>query len=91
MEALYQSRCQIVRPDPICAGIQDQAVRDGKRNVEIAHALGRHPSTISREKRRNMWPSAHLYTYNWAKYFHRQRQRRAQARKYRNKFSFATF
>lgn len=58
-------------------------MRDGKRNVEIAHALGRHPSTISREKRRNMWPSAHLYTYNWAKYFHRQRQRRAQARKYR--------
>ena len=58
-----------------------QAVRDGKRNVEIAHALGRHPSTISREKQRNMWPSAHLYTYEWARYFHRQRQRRANMRK----------
>lgn len=60
-----------------------QAVREGKRNVEIAHALGRHPSTISREKRRNMWPSAHLYTYHWARYFQRQRQRRANARKHR--------
>ncbi|MDH5666704.1 MAG: IS30 family transposase [Nitrospira sp.] len=60
-----------------------QAVREGKCNVEIAHALGRHPSTISREKKRNMWPSAHLYTYDWAKYFHHQRQRRAQACKHR--------
>jgi transposase, IS30 family len=60
-----------------------QAVRDGKRNVEIARALGRHASTISREKRRNMWPSAHLYTYDWARYFHRWRQRRAHARKHR--------
>ena len=60
-----------------------QAVREGKRNVEIAHTLGRHPSTISREKRRNMWPSAHLYTYDWARYFHRQRQRRGHAHKRR--------
>lgn len=60
-----------------------QAVREGKRNVEIAHALGRDASTISREKRRNMWPSAHLYTYDWARYFHRQRQGRAYARKHR--------
>jgi IS30 family transposase len=60
-----------------------QAVREGKHNVEIAHALGRHPSTISREKKRNMWPSAHLYTYDWARYFHRQRQRRAHTRKHR--------
>lgn len=60
-----------------------QAVREGKRNVEIAQALGRDPSTISREKRRNMWPSAYLYTYEWARYFHRQRQCRANARKHR--------
>ena len=60
-----------------------QAVREGKRNVEIAHALGRHPATISREKRQNMWPNAHLYTYEWAKYFHRERQRRTHARKHR--------
>jgi len=31
-----------------------QAVRDGKRNVEMAHARGRHPATISRAKTRNM-------------------------------------
>jgi transposase, IS30 family len=60
-----------------------QAVRDGKRTVEIARALGRHASTIRREQRRNMWPSAHLYTYDWARYFHRRRQRRANARKHR--------
>jgi IS30 family transposase len=60
-----------------------QAVRDGKSNVEIAHALGRHASTIGREQRRNMWPSAHLYTYDWARYFQRQRQRRANACKHR--------
>jgi transposase, IS30 family len=60
-----------------------QAVREGKRNVEIARALGRHPATIGREQRRNMWPSAHLYTYDWARYFHRRRQRRANARKHR--------
>jgi transposase, IS30 family len=60
-----------------------QAVREGKRNVAIAHTLGRPPSTISREKRRNMWPSAHLYTYDWARYFHRQRQRRVQAHTHR--------
>jgi IS30 family transposase len=60
-----------------------QAVRDGKRNVDSARALGRHASTIRREKRRNMWPRAHLYTYDWARYFHRQRQRRANTRKHR--------
>jgi len=47
--------------------------------VEIARALGRSASTISREMKRNMWPSAHLYTYDWARYFHRNRQRRAHA------------
>lgn len=60
-----------------------QAVREGKRTVDIARALGRAASTISREQRRNMWPSAHLYTYDWARYFHRQRQARANARKHR--------
>ena len=60
-----------------------QAVREGKRDVDIARALGRAPSTICREKRRNMWPSAYLYTYDWALYFQRQRMHRANARKYR--------
>lgn len=60
-----------------------QAVREGKRNAEIARALGRDASTIGREKKRNMWPSAYLYTYDWARYFQRQRQRRANARNHR--------
>lgn len=60
-----------------------QAVREGKRKKEIARALGRHPSTIGREFRRNMWPSSYLYTYDWALYFVRLRKRYANARKYR--------
>ena len=60
-----------------------QAVREGKRKKDIAQALGRHPSTIGREMRRNMWPSAYLYTYDWAMYFLRQRKRRANAHKNR--------
>ncbi|MEQ1844684.1 MAG: helix-turn-helix domain-containing protein, partial [Nitrospira sp.] len=30
-----------------------------------------------------MWPSPYLYTYDWARYFQRQRQDRANARKHR--------
>ena len=52
-----------------------QAVREGKTQKEIAFKLGRHPSTISRELKRNMWPSAYLYTYDWALYFVRFRKR----------------
>ncbi len=52
-----------------------QAVREGKKQNEIAYRLGRHPSTISRELKRNMWPSAYLYTYYWALYFVRFRKR----------------
>lgn len=52
-----------------------QAVREGKTQQQIAERLNRHPSTISRELRRNMWPSAYLYTYEWALYFVRQRKR----------------
>jgi len=59
-----------------------QAVREGKSKAEIARALGRSPSTIGREMRRNMWPSAYLYTYDWAMYFVRQRKRRANACKH---------
>ncbi len=60
-----------------------QAVREGKRKADIARVLARHPSTIGREMRRNMWPSAYLYTYEWAMYFLRQRRRFASRRKYR--------
>ena len=51
------------------------AVREGKKQVEIAEKLGRGPSTISRELKRNMWPSAKLYTYEWVKYFVRSRKK----------------
>lgn len=60
-----------------------QAVREGKNKAEIARTLGRAPSTIGREMRRNMWPSAYLYTYDWAMYFVRQRKRRVNACKHR--------
>ncbi|UCH49101.1 MAG: IS30 family transposase [Betaproteobacteria bacterium] len=60
-----------------------QAVREGKRKADIARALQRHPSTIGREMRRNMWPSAYLYTYEWAMYFLRQRKRFANRHKCR--------
>jgi len=60
-----------------------QAVREGKCNVDIARALGRDPATISREKRRNMWPSSYLYTYEWALHFLQRRKRWANARKHR--------
>ena len=43
---------------------------------EMARMLGRSASTIGREMRCNMWPSAYLYTYDWAMYFVRQRKRR---------------
>ncbi len=60
-----------------------QAVREGKLKKDIANVLRRHPSTIGREMRRNMWPSAYLYTYEWAMYFLRQRKWRANAHKHR--------
>lgn len=60
-----------------------RAVREGKNNKQIAQALDRHPSTITRELRRNMWPSAYLYTYDWALYFQRRRKCHANARKHR--------
>ena len=60
-----------------------QAVREGKKKAEMARMLGRSASTIGREMRRNMWPSAYLYTYDWAMYFVRQRKRRVNACKQR--------
>ena len=43
-----------------------QALREGKTQKQVALALGRHPSTISREVRRNKYPQCHIYTYHWA-------------------------
>ncbi len=44
-----------------------QALREGKTQQQIAEALGRHPSTVSRELKRNTYQQCHLYTYNWAR------------------------
>jgi len=44
-----------------------QARREGNTQEQIAEALGRAPSTISRELKRNTYPQCHFYTYHWAK------------------------
>lgn len=56
------------------------AVREGRNQKEIADALGRSPSTISRELRRGMWPSAYLYTHHWALWFWRARRERRRSK-----------
>ena len=44
-----------------------QARREGKTQQRIAEALGRHPSTICRELKRNTYAQCHMYTYYWAR------------------------
>jgi transposase, IS30 family len=51
------------------------SLRAGKTKKQIAIELDRHPSTISRETHRNMFPSAILYTHYWACYLNRWRKR----------------
>lgn len=53
----------------------DNGLRAGKTKKQIAEELGRSPSTITREVRRNMWPSAKIYTHYWACYLNRWRKR----------------
>lgn len=53
----------------------DNGLRAGKTKKQIADELGRSPSTITREVRRNMWPSAKIYTHYWACYWNRWRKR----------------
>ncbi len=53
-----------------------QALREGKSQQEVAVALGRAPSTISREIKRNQYPQCQLYTYHWAMECWQQRKRR---------------
>ena len=60
-----------------------QALREGKTQREIAEALGRHPSTISREIKRNKYPQCHLYTYHWAMQLWQYRKQWGHQKKYR--------
>ncbi len=43
-----------------------QARREGKTQKHVAETLGRHPSTVCRELKRNTYPQCHMYTYHWA-------------------------
>lgn len=50
-------------------------LRAGKTKKQIAHELERNPSTITREVKRNMYPSSYLYTHHWACHLNRWRKR----------------
>lgn len=60
-----------------------QALRGGHTQQQVAQALGRHPSTLSREVRRNTYPQCHMYTYHWAKEIVKHRKRYANRQKSR--------
>ena len=60
-----------------------QALRDGKTQKHIAETLGRHPSTLCRELKRNTYAQCHFYTYHWAMQIVTHRKHRANRQKYR--------
>ena len=60
-----------------------QALRDGKTQKHVADALGRHPSTICREIKRNMYAQCRIYTYYWALQILKFRKRRLNRNKFR--------
>ncbi len=60
-----------------------QAGRTGAKQKEIAQALGRHPSTICRELKRNTYAQCHMYTYYWARQIVKYRKADANQHKYR--------
>ncbi len=60
-----------------------QSLREGKTQKQVATALGRHPSTICREIKRNKYPQCHIYTYHWAMQRWRFRKEQARRKKYR--------
>ncbi len=58
-------------------------LRSGQTQQKIAKILGRHPSTICREIKRNKYPQAKTYTFHWALDIVRWRKRRVAATRYR--------
>ena len=60
-----------------------QARREGSTQQHIAEALGRHPSTIGRELKRNTYAQCHMYTYHWARQIVKQRKACANQYKHR--------
>jgi len=59
------------------------ALRTGSTQKQVADALGRHPSTICREIKRNTFAQAKIYTYYWALYILRWRKERTARTKHR--------
>jgi len=59
------------------------ALRSGQTQKAVAATLGRHPSTICREIKRNKYPQAKIYTLHWALEILKWRKRRIAATKYR--------
>ena len=60
-----------------------QARREGNTQQHIADALGRHPSTIGRELKRNTYAQCHMYTYHWARQIVKHRKDCANQHKHR--------
>ena len=60
-----------------------QALREGKSAAQVAIALDRDPSTISREIKRNSPVQAKIYTYYWAVLLCKYRKQRANKMKYK--------
>ena len=60
-----------------------QARREGRTQKYIAEALGRHPSTICRELKRNTYAQCHMYTYYWARHIVKYRKAHANHHKAR--------
>jgi len=54
------------------------SLREGKKQYEIAMALNRSPSTISREIRAGKWPRSIMYCYSWGVHFKCRRMKTKQ-------------
>ena len=59
------------------------ALRSGQTQQKVAEVLGRHPSTIGREIKRNKYPQAKIYTFHWALEILKWRKRSVTASKHR--------